>query len=130
MGCRVSVQFVEKTDQGLEKSSVIYHHWAGNELPKIVRAWLIGLYKKKKADTLIMPSVFGLIFDFIQHCFKENHFDLNANNSVSLYDSDDLDGADDAGHYVFQIEKDNFKMKHQRGRWQNEPVLKRGKKGF
>ena len=129
MGCRVSVQFAERIDGKTEKSGVLYHHWAGNELVKAAKKFLIGMYKKDLQGA-VRSGVNSLLFNFIQYCFEKDHFSLNTNNSAGIYDPDDTEGSDDCGHYLFQVKEDNFTMKHTRGRWQNEPVITRGKKGF
>jgi len=132
MGCRVSIQFTERLynkDKGkheTNKSSVLYHHWAGNELPKAVKKFLNGMYKKDLKGAY-RTGVQSLLFEFIQYCFQNKMFDVNSNNSASIWDKNDIEGSDDTGHYTFQVSQDYYQVRHKRGRWQNERLLKTGK---
>ena len=123
MGCRVSIQFETKAEKIEEKSPVLYHHWTGNDLPKEAIKFLKKKYEEPGVK--LISEVGSYLFDFIQHCFKEKLFDLDGNNSSSIFDQDETDLSDDCGHYTFVLGREDFMVKHKRGEFQTEPVLKR-----
>ena len=125
MGCRVSVQFTKKGRIETDESPIIYHHWAGNDLPKEARKFLHKFYKTKEEGwTLSEPSF--VLFKFIQYLFKIKKLSLDKEHRVSIENPDYDNFSEDAGHYIFELKKSGFEMTHIEGNFQSEKPLKVG----